>query len=80
MDVLREPVTDHGLHDCRDSVPKISHDDKDYAHHQPVIDSLPNELSTEEHDTAVCFVHEYSHVFSMSEFNLGRTSDIPRYH
>ena len=67
-------MLDHRLHNLRNSVPKILCDDKDYAHLQPVIDSLPNELSTQEHDAAVCFVQEYSHVFSMSEFDLGRTS------
>ena len=78
LDVLPEPTSDPRFNDRPDSVPDTSCDD-DYTHPQPVLDSLPAELSAEEHDEAVRFVKEYSHVFSKSEFDLGRTSLYPCY-
>ena len=76
LNILSDSVSDSQPSDCRDSVPDISCDVEDYSHLQPVIDRLPEELSVEEYDEAVRFIHEYSHVFSRSEFDLGRTSQI----
>ena len=53
VDVLRKLGSNHQPSDYLDSMPDPSHDGGNYAHLQPVIDSLPNELSMEEHDAAV---------------------------
>ena len=45
-----------------------------YAHLQPMIDSLPVELSTEQKQVAVDVLKEFSHVFSKHEYDLGLTN------
>ena len=43
----------------------------------PCFDALPADLSPADRAAAGDFIHKYAHVFSKSEFDLGRTSLIP---
>ena len=57
---------------CIRSLTANNHDN--YAHLQPVIESLPAELINSEHREAIQFIQSYSRVFSTGELDLGRTS------
>ena len=50
---------------------------RDDDHLGVVIDSLPSELSENERQQAIRFIHRHSSVFSKSEFDIGRTHLIP---
>ena len=45
----------------------------DLLHVQPLIDNLPPDLTTEERVKATALIHEYSHLFSKSDRDMGRT-------
>ena len=50
----------------------------DADHLGVVIDSLPSELSENERQQAIRFIHSHSSVFSKSEFDIGRAHLFPR--
>ena len=45
---------------------------EEFSHLQPVIDSLPAELSVTEREEAISFIQQNSRVFSKGEFDFGR--------
>ena len=47
---------------------------EEFAHLQPVLDTLPAELTPLERDEAITFIKSYADVFSKGKFDLGRTS------
>ena len=51
-----------------------SESQEDFTHLQPVLDTLPTELTPLEREEAITFIKGYSDVFSKGEFDLGRTS------
>jgi RNase H-like domain found in reverse transcriptase/Reverse transcriptase (RNA-dependent DNA polymerase) len=60
---VTEPTPDNGQYKTVD----------DLLHVQPLIDNLPPDLTAEERVKATALIHEYSHLFSKSDRDMGRT-------
>jgi len=52
-------------------------DGNPYVHVQCLIDDLPDDLTTTQSEMAAAFIQSRAHVFSRSEFDIGRTRIIP---
>src|SRR5467141_429855 len=68
-----QPLPDFGV-DPTTRACKLSRDEVDLSHLQPVLDSLPDSLTDRQRDEACRFVQGYPDVFSRHEFDLGRTT------
>ena len=55
------------------SEPNICESPEDYLHIQPLIEQLPEHLTTEQKSALITLLHKYSHIFSKHEYDLGET-------